>query len=549
LFVPEALALALLALSGCPGTGPGAGDSYRSVSVVRDEGVLTLSWEAAPEAEGYRLYIAEGRDDTQGVQPLDIEDPVYIMTHANSGSVYYFWIKAVTGGAEAEDWWARGRAAMPVAAPAEVILSRTYTSIYVFWDPVNGATSYEVYYSRINNSGGAEKWTGPIEANSTEIQNLKNNVSYYVWVRALGPEGPSPFSGTKNTVTGEPKRPAVPNITWTIRMKNAVGAIWSPAENAVSYDFCYGTGTDPAAGTVINVKDTVCLAEDLPRNVNYRIWVRGKNTQYVSDWTQVCEVKTGWVFPEAMEGTFFSRWPTATRGGSPYYMDGYQIGKVRDMRRDFPFNKTKFADPKYDTGLPGFMVDAGITRDLPGGASCDDDDQYALHHFGGVMGIVRAVLEPPRATSTTTNKTVLELFRSASSPLFEIVRFTYHRDDEYHLWGANQTQASVSQPKLTAAVLKGIAGDPVDVSASTGGISGDTGIRALLDGDPIGIVYPAVRLGHPGDTMNPAGDPDADFHPQLLRPEPLALYLVKKLGVSQAEAINIANSKIGRAHV
>ncbi|MDR0732031.1 MAG: fibronectin type III domain-containing protein, partial [Treponema sp.] len=303
-----AVLLAAALLCGCPGTGTDPVESYRAITIQRDESVLTLSWEAAPEAEGYRLYTSENREDTEDIQPLELEDPVYIMTWTNSGSVYYFRVKAIVGGVEGEDWWARGKAAMPVSAPSGVVLSRTYTSLYVFWDPVNGAASYEVYYSRFNNSGGAGKWTGAIEGTSTEIQDLKNNVSYYVWVRAVGPEGPSPFSGVKNAMTGEPKKPAVPVIAWTIRMKNAVGAIWRPAENAVEYEFCYGTGTDPASGKIITVKDTVCLAEGLPANVNYRMWVRGKNIQYVSDWTQVYEAKTEG-FPERMEGTYFSRWP------------------------------------------------------------------------------------------------------------------------------------------------------------------------------------------------------------------------------------------------
>jgi hypothetical protein len=268
------------------------------------------------------------------------------------------------------------------------------------------------------------------------------------------------------------------------------------------------------------VKDTVCLAEDLPRNVNYRIWVRGKNTQYTSDWTAVCEAKTGQGFPERMEGTFLSRWPVAANGGSPYYMDGYQIGKVRSMRNDFPFNKTKFADPKYNVGLPAFMVDAGITRDLPGGAPYDDDDQYVLYHFGGFMGIVRAVLEwQPREASSETDYTVLELFGKSSSG-FTAVKFTYRLDGNDYLRGVNSSHIA----QLTPALLRDLGGRNWDA----------------------GVAYPCYRLGYSGDADNPAGDPDADFHPQLLRPESLALYLMEKLGVSRSEANSIVSGNANR---
>jgi hypothetical protein len=507
------LGAALLLFSGCPGTGADTGDSFRSIAIERNETTLTLSWESAPEAEGYQLYITENHEDTQQALPLELDSPVYIATETNSGSVYYFWVKVVINGAESQGWWARGRAVMPVAAPSEVVLSRTYTSIYVFWDPVNGAKSYEVRYSRINKAENAEKWTGPIEGTSTEIQDLKNNISYYIWVRAIGQEGPSPFSEARNATTGPPKRPAVPALTWTIRMKNAVGAIWKPAENAVSYDFCYGTGTDPSTGTIVNVRDTVCLVEDLPRNVNYRIWVRGKNIQYVSDWTQVCEAQTGQGFPARMEGTYFSRHPS----DSPYYMDGYQVGKVRDMYRDFPFNKKKFTDPKYNVGLPAHLVNAGITRDLPGGNSYDDDDQYVLYHFTGYMGIVRAVLEEqPRGALTVTDYTVLEYFSNfSSSAPFMVTQFTYYHNANSYLRGVNGSIVS----GLTPADLK------------------DTGGR-IWDA---GVAYPGIRLGYIGKGKGVGGvDQDADFHPQLLRPEPLTTYLQEKLGLSHLDAVNLA---------
>jgi hypothetical protein len=494
---------AALFFSGCPGTGADAGDSFRSIAIERNETTLTLSWESAPEAEGYRLYITENHEDTQQVLPLELDSPVYIAAKANSGSVYYFWVKAVINCVEAQGWWARGRAVMPVAAPSEVILSRTYNSIYVFWNPVNGAKSYEVRYSRINKAENADKWTGPIEGTSTEIQDLKNNVSYYIWIRAIGQEGPSPFSEARNATTGPPKRPEVPSLTWAIRMKNAVGAIWKPAENAVSYDFCYGTGTDPASGTIVNVRDTICLVEDLPRNVNYRIWVRGKNVQYVSDWTQVCEAKTGQGFPEHMEGTYFSRYPT----GRPYYMDGYQVGKVRDMYRNFPFNKIKFTGPKYNVGLPAHLVNAGITRELPSGESYDDDDQYVLYHFMGFMGIVRAVLEEqPRNASYVTNYTVLELFKKDRPAWnYTTVKFSYYSYANSYLRGVNEYP--LLETKLTPALFKKVGG-------------------AVWDQH---VAYPGIRLGYTGNGKEVGGvDQDADFHPQLFRPGPLITYLLEK---------------------
>ena len=62
--------LALLILGGCPEAGTDTGPAYRSVSIVRSENILTVSWEAAPEAEGYLFYMAENREDTEGVLPL-----------------------------------------------------------------------------------------------------------------------------------------------------------------------------------------------------------------------------------------------------------------------------------------------------------------------------------------------------------------------------------------------------------------------------------------------------------------------------------------------
>jgi hypothetical protein len=239
------------------------------------------------------------------------------------------------------------------------------------------------------------------------------------------------------------------------------------------------------------------------------MWVRGKNIQYVSDWTQVYEAKTEG-FPERMEGTYFSRWPTATHGGAPYYMDGYQVGKVRNMYRDFPFNKTKFADSKYNVGLPGFLVDAGITRSLPGGAPYDDDDQYVLYHFGGFTGIVRAVLQqqPSPVSGTETDYTVIETFGTsaqASRP-FSLVKFTYRLSSNTDLRGVN-TSGPYGVTELSPAALKAISNMVWDA----------------------GVAYTGIRLGYVGNKDGATGaDVDADFHPQLLRPEPLVAYLLEK---------------------
>jgi hypothetical protein len=272
----------------------------------------------------------------------------------------------------------------------------------------------------------------------------------------------------------------------------------------------------------------VCLAEGLPPNVNYRIWLRGKNIQYVSDWTQVYEVKTGQGFPEHMEGTYFSRWPASANGGASYYMDGYQVGKVRDMHRDFPFNKTKFADPKYYVGLPGFLTDSGVTRDLPGGAPYDDDDQYVLHHFGGFMGIVRAVLQNQSypVPGQEMDYTVIETFGIAAQAAkpFMLVKFSYWLSSNKDLRGVN-TAGPMAETRLTPAVLKSISNRVWDAN----------------------VAYTCIRLGYVGNKDGATGpDQDADFHPQLLRPEPLAVYIQEKLGLSSSEAMNFVSSNANR---
>jgi hypothetical protein len=524
--------IACILLAGClfmaacespAAPGPALPDTGGLAARDIADGGLTLYWDPVPEAEGYRIYWSEGDRNPESAQVIETisTDTTYIMGGLNNGASYYFWVLAVKDGLLLGAFKDPLEALMPVPAPntAGITLARDLTSIHVLWEPVGGASSYEVWYSISNRVETARKWNNPIQGTRVEVTGLLNRNTYYFWLKSIGAAGPSGFSGVRSETTGEPLAPAVPVIKWTGRLRNAIFVNWENAANATGYEFRYSAGNnvDTAEYVIPNISSTAWMGEDLIKGIAYNFWVRSRNPVYRSDWSAMGTITVGEGLPALFNGTFFSRYPLSPPGGGsrPYYMDGYQIGPVAEMKGVFPFNKAKYPNPNYQ-GFPGALAEAGIVREGELGGEIHDDDQYVFYigtGGGSMIGIVRAVMERPvqHPLYAVDAYVVIEpfLIPGSRSPLcYETVDFMYNLEEPYCnlLMGINGGPV-IYQPNLDAEVLRNLGGRYWDA----------------------GVAYPGVRLGFLGDRKG-LGGPDADrvFHPELIRPELIRQYLAVK---------------------
>lgn len=99
------------------------------------------------------------------------------------------------------------------------------TSVYVSWDVVDNATSYEIQYttkSSYFDSSTSEVQSATVESvvSHAEITGLESGQEYFFRVRAINDEGESSWTGIKSIVIG--KKPAAPT-TWSSTTTAIVG--------------------------------------------------------------------------------------------------------------------------------------------------------------------------------------------------------------------------------------------------------------------------------------------------------------------------------------
>jgi hypothetical protein len=492
--------------------GPAPADTGGLAARDIADGGLTLDWEASPEADSYRVYWQEGDKNPETARVVETlsTDTTYTLGGLNNGAAYYFWVLAVKDGLPQGPFKDPLEVKMPVPAPnaAGIALARDQTSIHVLWEPVGGASSYEVWYSLASRVESAQKWPGTVQGTRAEVTGLLKNNTYYFWLKSVGAAGPSGFSGVKSETTGEPLNPAIPAIKWTGRLRNAFLAIWEPAANATSYDFRYSAGNNVATAehVVTDLTTSAYMAEGLVKGLTYRFWVRSRNALFHSEWSDMGTVVVGQGIPPPMEGTFFSHYP-ATRS---YYMDGYQIGPVYEMQVKFPFNKAKY--PTYQ-GFPGPLAEAGMVKEGALGGEVHDDDQYVYYLFGGSLGVVRAVLERPFALSPNWQYggdyaidafVVIEPFLILGRPSarYEVIEFRYNLEGPY------------------TNLLLGLNGGPVITSLDLDTLR-DLGTKEW----DAHVAYPCGRLS-------------GEFRPELIRPEQIRQYLAAKQSPYNFDAWN-----------
>jgi hypothetical protein len=126
---------------------------------------MTIEWSPAQWATGYDIYwsTSPGVTTTNGTQIADVESP-YVQDGLVNGTAYYYIVTAVNSIGEGVP--SGETSAMPTApatapaAPSGVAATAADGEVVISWDPVPGATSYNIYWSTT---------LGVTTANGTEI--------------------------------------------------------------------------------------------------------------------------------------------------------------------------------------------------------------------------------------------------------------------------------------------------------------------------------------------------------------------------------------------
>ena len=244
----------------------GNGESGKSGEVSATDGVALLaapsmtvalngsnqavvSWSAVTGATSYNVYRnAAGQGFTRRVNVTTL---TYTDTGVSSGLTYTYYVCAVDtdgqGNGSNQATVTPGQPAPP--APTGLTAGEYYynnSQVALTWNPVPGASSYNVYEGTAHGAEGATPvLTGVTNPNNVVVGNLTTGTTYYFVVSALNAAGES---GKSNEATATPNAPilAAPRLTAAIASSTEIDLSWSAVVGAASYNVYRSIG---ATGT------------------------------------------------------------------------------------------------------------------------------------------------------------------------------------------------------------------------------------------------------------------------------------------------------------
>jgi hypothetical protein len=208
MFIMSATALIFATGSGCSG---GSGTSQlptppSPVTVTASDGSVTLSWDVVAGADLYNVYWKNAPGVTAGDNLIGNVTSPHTHSGLTNGTMYYYAVASVSAGSESalsEEVAATPAKAIP-GVPANVSAQAGYESVTVGWDPVDGATGYNLYWS-----------TSPsvTTANATQIANaaspyvhqpLAGGAAYHYVVTAINESGEGMASAEVSATANHP---------------------------------------------------------------------------------------------------------------------------------------------------------------------------------------------------------------------------------------------------------------------------------------------------------------------------------------------------------
>jgi len=251
--------------------------------VTASNNMLTVSWNAVEGAEKYEVYLST--EQQPPASPLKIvTGTITVLKALINKTTYYVWIKALTGSGSS-NFSPSGRGIPwssnePPATPGTPVVIPGVNQLTVNWEECGGADSYELYINTIPTPPYAPEIT--TDKTSAVINNLENNIIYYIWVRSANKAGRSDYSSVE---AGKPREPTIAPISPDTPLLTAgsrqLTVSWQAVEFASAYEVWLGT-TDNSAQAVKQGGDitggiTETVITGLINETTYYVWIKAKN--------------------------------------------------------------------------------------------------------------------------------------------------------------------------------------------------------------------------------------------------------------------------------
>jgi len=228
--------------------------SPTGISATAGNAQSTISWSPASGATSYNLYwsTSPGVTIENGTRIPDVTSP-YTMTGLVNGTPYYWIVTAVNAGGEVASTQVSSTPQVPApGAPSAVSATAGNTQSTIRWWTVNGATSYNLYWSTSSDMTIQNGIKIPNVISPYTMTGLVNGTPYYWSVTAVNAGGEA--ASTQVTSTPQVPAPGTPTGVSANGGDSRATISWASASGATSYNLYWSTesGVNMANGTIIS---------------------------------------------------------------------------------------------------------------------------------------------------------------------------------------------------------------------------------------------------------------------------------------------------------
>jgi hypothetical protein len=233
---------------------------------------ISLTWDPAPGANGYDVLI-------DGVVINNGESTSYVHSGLEPFSWHIYSVRAKIDEFVGE-WSEAVTVSTLLGTPSNLQGTATSNQITITWDPVQGATIYEVE---------ADGTIVEVVGDTVYVhENLLPNTLHNYRVRAKNESVVSDWSGSSDWSTLLPimTPPSVPTNLRAIPTTNQMKLNWDSIENASAYDL------EIDGEIVKDIEDTTFIHNNLEPNTRHTYRVSAKNAGGASEWSEILEKNT-----------------------------------------------------------------------------------------------------------------------------------------------------------------------------------------------------------------------------------------------------------------
>lgn len=239
-----------------------------NLSATSTTNSVTIKWSAVSTATSYNIPLSGG-STTYTTTGTSIT-----ITGLLSGTDYYYAVSATNSAGEGpltKAYLIRTKDVMP-AVPTNVNAEATSDTVYLIWNKVQGAASYDIIFNNVVYN---------TTETTREFKNLASNQNYNYGVRAKNTAGISAYSQIKTIRT----RLKTPENIRAVPKKNSVQLSWDPVTGASGYKLQFDSEE-------YYVTEAGKELTELQADTEYLYSVCAVNEFVTSDFSKIEQVKT-----------------------------------------------------------------------------------------------------------------------------------------------------------------------------------------------------------------------------------------------------------------